>query len=232
MNDTPLYASKRTARSLWQQYRIYRDRLELQAWILFHTVVVPVGEIRPSKSALPFSVAGKGFTSGIKLHFSDLCRPSFCCRRAAVSSKASLFRPTSLKIRRDLQHQLGGPLTVPRHYCVVAPCPNLDAWITELDPPAPGRYIQPLEYPGQLSAKIDASFSSRKSRPVQSTSLISASSSSRFSSHSLRLWSPSPSKNGGGQGWPRHAKVPAGQGQIYQLLLERIAAPSSDLLGA
>jgi hypothetical protein len=27
MNDGSLYKSKRTAKSLWQQYRIYRDRL-------------------------------------------------------------------------------------------------------------------------------------------------------------------------------------------------------------
>ena len=40
MNGTPLYASKRTFKSLWQEYRIYRDRLELQAWVLLHTVVL------------------------------------------------------------------------------------------------------------------------------------------------------------------------------------------------
>ena len=39
MNDTPLCASKRTGRSLWQQYRIYPHRLELQSWVLLHTVV-------------------------------------------------------------------------------------------------------------------------------------------------------------------------------------------------
>ena len=39
MNDTPLCASKRTGRSLWQQYRIYGHRLELQSWVLLHTVV-------------------------------------------------------------------------------------------------------------------------------------------------------------------------------------------------
>ena len=59
MNDTPLYATKRTARSLWQQYRIYHDRIELQAWILFHTVVVPVGEIRAIEVRPSVFVAGK-----------------------------------------------------------------------------------------------------------------------------------------------------------------------------
>jgi membrane protein YdbS with pleckstrin-like domain len=56
MNDTPIYVSRKTARSLWQQYRIYPDRLELQSWFLFHTVVVPADEIqavevRPSPSS-------------------------------------------------------------------------------------------------------------------------------------------------------------------------------------
>ena len=74
MNVTSLYASKRTARSLWQQYRIYRDRLELQAWILFHTVIVPVGEIRAIEVRPSVFGGRKGFTSGIKLDFSDLCR--------------------------------------------------------------------------------------------------------------------------------------------------------------
>ena len=39
MNDTPLYVSKRTAKNLWQQYRIYRHGRELQSWVLLHTVV-------------------------------------------------------------------------------------------------------------------------------------------------------------------------------------------------
>jgi len=46
MNDTPIYTSKRTGRSLWQEYRICRDRIELQSWFLFHTVVVPANEIQ------------------------------------------------------------------------------------------------------------------------------------------------------------------------------------------
>jgi hypothetical protein len=74
MNDTPLYTSKRTARSLWQQYRIYHDRLELQAWILFHTVVVPVGEIRAIEVRPSVFSGRKGLTWGIKLDICDLCR--------------------------------------------------------------------------------------------------------------------------------------------------------------
>jgi len=75
MNDTPLYTSKRTVKSLWQEYRIYRDRLELQSWALFHTIIVPADdiqaiELRPSI----FGGLTRGMTLGIKNDLCDLCR--------------------------------------------------------------------------------------------------------------------------------------------------------------
>ncbi len=78
--------SRRTAASLWQEYRIYPDRLELQSWILFHTVVIPANkileiEVRPSV----FS-GRKGFAWGIKLDNSDLCR------HVLVTRKNGLFK--------------------------------------------------------------------------------------------------------------------------------------------
>lgn len=80
MNDTPIYTSQRTAKSLWQEYRIYRDRLELQSWFLFHTVVVSANkiqavEIRPS-----------GFIWGVKL---DNCNS---CRHVLLIKKSGLFK--------------------------------------------------------------------------------------------------------------------------------------------
>jgi len=33
MNEEPLYASKCTARNLWQRYEIFNDRLELHTWV-------------------------------------------------------------------------------------------------------------------------------------------------------------------------------------------------------
>ena len=72
MNDTPLYTSKRTAKSLWQQYRIYRDRIELQSWILLHTVVLPIDEIQAVKLC-PSVLGGLlGFTWGMKIDFRDM----------------------------------------------------------------------------------------------------------------------------------------------------------------
>ena len=75
MSETPLYRSKRTLKSLGQEYRIYRDRLELQAWILFHTIVVPRDEIQAVEVRPSFFIGGwKGLTPGIKIDNCDLCR--------------------------------------------------------------------------------------------------------------------------------------------------------------
>ena len=72
--EQPLYISRRTAASLWQEYRIYSDRLELQSWFLFHTFVIPAKEIA-AIVVRPFVFSGrKGFTWGVKLDNSDLCR--------------------------------------------------------------------------------------------------------------------------------------------------------------
>ena len=80
MNNTLLYKSKCTAKSLWQEYRIYRDRLELQSWLLFHTVVVPVNEIRAVE------VRPSGVIWGVKL---DNCN---FCRHVLLTKKSGLFK--------------------------------------------------------------------------------------------------------------------------------------------
>jgi len=70
MNDRPLYISKRTVKSLGQEYRIYPNRLELQAWVLLHTMVVPaivrfkaadlyVSKSHPARVKLESDIAGK-----------------------------------------------------------------------------------------------------------------------------------------------------------------------------
>jgi hypothetical protein len=103
MIDTPLYTSKRTAKSLWQQYRIYRDRIELQSWILLHTVVLPIDEIQAVK--LCPSVFGgwirlmRGERKidfrdmwGIKIDFCDLC-PHVLLRKTSGIFNAIGFSP-------------------------------------------------------------------------------------------------------------------------------------------
>ena len=44
-SGVPLYVSKPTARSLWQVYRVYPDRLELKFWLFLKTLKVPAAKI-------------------------------------------------------------------------------------------------------------------------------------------------------------------------------------------
>jgi hypothetical protein len=83
-NDMPLYASKRTLKSLGQQYRIYHDRVELQSWFLFHTVVVPRDEVRAVEVRPSAWTGKKGFTWGIKLDNCDLFRHVLLTKKCGI----------------------------------------------------------------------------------------------------------------------------------------------------
>jgi len=72
--EQPIYVSRRTGASLWQEYRIFSDRLELQSWILLHTIVIPAREILEIEVRPSVFSGSKGFTWGIKLDNSDLHR--------------------------------------------------------------------------------------------------------------------------------------------------------------
>ena len=78
MNNTPLYKSKRTGKSLWQEYRIYRDRLELESWLLFHTIIVPVNEIQAVEVRPP------GPIWGVKLDSCNLCRHVLLIKKSGL----------------------------------------------------------------------------------------------------------------------------------------------------
>ena len=86
MNDVPIYISKRTGRGLWQEYRIYRDRLELQSWFLFHTLVIPAGEISKIEVRPSIFHGQKGFIWGVKL---DNCN---FCRHVLLTKKSGCFK--------------------------------------------------------------------------------------------------------------------------------------------
>ena len=86
MNDTPIYISKRTAKNLWQEYRIFRDRIELQCWIALHTLVIPAGEIVKTEVRPSFFSGRKGFTWGVKIDNCDLCR------HVLLTKKSGLFK--------------------------------------------------------------------------------------------------------------------------------------------
>jgi hypothetical protein len=49
----PLYVSKASARSLWQEYRIYPDRLELKFWVFLTTLKIPAEKIVDLKIVSP-----------------------------------------------------------------------------------------------------------------------------------------------------------------------------------
>ena len=79
-NQTPLYVSKRSFKNLWQAYRIYPDRIELQCWMAFHTLKIPLRKIAEIHIRSAFSIkdlfAGKRWHSflGLKIDLADLCR--------------------------------------------------------------------------------------------------------------------------------------------------------------
>jgi hypothetical protein len=84
MNEKPLYSSKRTGRSLWQQYRIYADRFELQSWLLFHTLVVPAKAIKAIEVRPSVFSGRKGFVWGIKIDNCDFCRHVLLTRKSGI----------------------------------------------------------------------------------------------------------------------------------------------------
>ena len=84
MSDMLLYKSKRTTRSLWQEYRVYPDRLELQSWFLLHTLVVPANEIQAIEIRPSVFSGQKGVTWGVKIDNCDLCRHVLLTKKSGV----------------------------------------------------------------------------------------------------------------------------------------------------
>ena len=97
-SQTPLYVSKRSLKSLWQEYRIYLDRIELQCWIALHTLKIPVREIADIRIKSPFSfwdlLRGKASLSfrGVKIDQSDLYR-HIAIKRKSGLVKYIVFTP-------------------------------------------------------------------------------------------------------------------------------------------
>jgi hypothetical protein len=72
---TPLYVSKCSFKNLWQQYRIYPDRIELECWFGFHTLKIPLRDIVDITVRSPFS-SRRGFPGLLcmKIDQADFCR--------------------------------------------------------------------------------------------------------------------------------------------------------------
>jgi len=82
MTNTPIYSSERTGKGLWQEYRIYRDRLELQSWFLLHTLIVPANEIQTVEVRPSIFRGLDGCIWGIKLDNCNLCRHVLLTRKS------------------------------------------------------------------------------------------------------------------------------------------------------
>jgi hypothetical protein len=97
-SQTPLYVSKRSFKNLWQEYRIYLDRIELQCWIALHTLKIPVHEIADIQIRSPFSfwdllrVKASLSFRGLKIDQSDLYRHIVIKRKSGLV-KYIVFTP-------------------------------------------------------------------------------------------------------------------------------------------
>ncbi len=88
----PLYMTRPSGRSLWQQYRVYPDRIELQAWFRLYTYVIPSDRILGVEARPPvvfwdlFRGKGFAFAFALKLDCADL----FC--NVALHLKSGFVR--------------------------------------------------------------------------------------------------------------------------------------------
>jgi hypothetical protein len=89
-NQTPLYVSKRAFKNLWQQYSIYPDRIELQCWVVFHTLKIPLHDIAdvmvrtPWPGKEPSPVKGLDIFRAVKNDLSDLYRHVLITRKSGI----------------------------------------------------------------------------------------------------------------------------------------------------
>jgi len=96
--EPPLYVSRRSGASLWQEYRIYGDRVELQAWMLLHTLVIPVNELLEIEVRPPVTFAdlfrrrGARNALALKIDLADI-RRHVAIRRTSGLIKCIRFTP-------------------------------------------------------------------------------------------------------------------------------------------
>ena len=90
-NDSPIYVSEKSAKNLWQAYRVFPDRIELRCWIIPKTFVIRAEDIVDININPAFSwsalLQGKlKFKLAIKLDWSDLCE------HVEIHRKTGLFK--------------------------------------------------------------------------------------------------------------------------------------------
>ncbi len=93
------HVSVRMGRNLWQEYRVYSDRIELQSWLLFHTIRIPTDEIQSIEIRPPFVFAelfrgkGAGPAFALKLDLADLFRHVIIKKKTKGIFKFIAFTP-------------------------------------------------------------------------------------------------------------------------------------------
>jgi hypothetical protein len=91
MDDKPLYVSRRSWRSLWMEYRVYQNRIELDSWL--GRKVITADDIREIEIRPPFVgidvFRGKSMAYGwaLKLDMADLCRHVAIRRRNGIMKR-------------------------------------------------------------------------------------------------------------------------------------------------
>jgi hypothetical protein len=94
MPDAPLYTSPCAARSLWHEYRVHTDRVELDT--LTGTMVVPFDQIEEVHVAASYSQGVRlqlaGFRPGLKLDWGDL-QPHIVLDKATGLFRHIAFTP-------------------------------------------------------------------------------------------------------------------------------------------
>jgi hypothetical protein len=88
MSKQPLYVSQRTARGLWQQYRVYADRIELPSIAFFHTMVISFEDIEKIEVIGPLvrEIFKRGPRLGVKLDIADFNK------HVALRKKSGIMR--------------------------------------------------------------------------------------------------------------------------------------------
>ena len=100
MNDSAIYASKSTARSLWQEYRIYEDRLEFRTHLGELTVPFEhIEKIDVSESEVKGLLRGdlhlKHFRPALKLDWANFVE-HVVLDKSEGSIRRVLFTPDDL----------------------------------------------------------------------------------------------------------------------------------------
>ncbi len=103
IQEFPIYSSKGTFRSLWQKYEIFRDRLELNTFLLGKFVInfedIDRAEFRSANLTLigAFFRGERPFVMGIKLDLSDFYK-SLAIYKNKGFIKLFLIIPDDLKV--------------------------------------------------------------------------------------------------------------------------------------